>query len=332
MKRFIFCVLLLFVILYPAMTQSLNFTEFEGGFNTFAAAFANSLPFNALIGQQWSDAFIGSFFHLGAGATLGATTIPYEDIAPILTLFNITLPAELNFLSTYGVPIPAYSIDARLGIPVIPLDVGVKFGMLPSEVKTVLPDNLALDYFLIGADARYCLLKSNLLLPEISVGLGYSYLRGSFGISGLLGTNPQIGDVNGHTISLQDPSLNLNWETSVIDLKVQISKDILFITPFIGMGAAYGISTAGGGLESEVLLDGNPIQQADIIAINDAMGDAAPDLSTQGIAVSSAVNGWSARVFGGIGLNIFVIKLDIGAMLNLTSKAYGVMANLRIQL
>ena len=332
MKKFLIYVLLFLVIMLPAAAQSVNLTEFQAGFEGFATAFANTLPFNALIGQNWADAFIGSFPHLGVGATVGATTIPFEAVKPVFDLFSITLPPDLSFLMDLGVPVPAYTVDARLGIPFLPMDAGVKFGWLPEDIKTVLPANLSLDYLLAGVDVRYCLLKSNVLLPDISIGAGYSYLRGSFGISGLLGTNPEIANVAGHTISLTDPALNFNWETSVIDLKVQVSKNLLFVTPYIGAGASYGISSAGGGLESDVLFDGTALTQADIDLINTVLGAEAPDLSSQGITVSSENSGWSARIFGGIGLNIVIVHLDVGVMFNLTSLAYGGAINLRVQL
>jgi hypothetical protein len=319
------------VILLPLAAQT-SFTAFQAGFAEFSDAVANSLPFNALIGQQWSDAFIGSFPHLGVGVTIGATTLPYAAVKPVIDLFGITLPPEIAFLEDLGAPLPAYSIDARLGLPVIPMDIGVKFGMLPQEAKMFLPADLSLDYLLIGGDVRYALIKGNIVLPDVSIGAGYTYLKGTFGVDGLLGGAQDITNVDGHTISLSDPTLNFNWETSVIDLNAQASMNLLIFSPFIGAGAAFGKSTAGGGLASDVLFDGSPITQADIDQIKLALDDQAPDLSSQGIATSSAADGWAFRVFGGVGMNILVIRLDIAAMYNFTSNAFGASVNLRVQL
>jgi len=332
MKKSLKIALLLLVVMLP-LTAATSFADFETGFKGFSTAIANSLPFNTIIGQQWSDAFIGTFPHLGIGVSVGATTIPYDSVSPVFDLFSITLPADLSFVVDYGVPLPAYSIDARLGLPVLPMDIGFKFGLLPDDVKILLPDNLSLDYLLIGGDVRYALLKGKLFIPAVSIGAGYNYMRGSLGVNGLFGGVEQtIGEVAGHTISLSDPNLNFNWETSVIDLKIQASMNWLLITPFAGAGASYGTSNAGGGLSSNVLIDGSPITDADIAFINSALGSAAPDLTNQGIAVSSDSTGWAVRVFGGVGLNLTIIRLDAVAMFNLTSRAYGIAANLRMQL
>ena len=92
-------------------------------------------------------------------------------------------------------------------------------------------------------------LQDNGLSPGLSVGIGYTYMRGNVSIPGSLGSTTQInsvyiGDTTANLV-FSDPSLNFFWTTSVIDAKIQLSKTLFIITPYIGLGAAYGISNAG---------------------------------------------------------------------------------------
>jgi hypothetical protein len=330
MKKLVLLGLLAVLIALPAVAQDL--AQFETAFAAFATEAANSLPFNALIGQNWSTAFIGKFPHLGAGVTLGATTIPFAAATPVLDMLAISLPAEFDFLNDYGMPIPAYTIDARLGLPFLPMDAGVKFGYLPEEAQALLPAGITLDYMLAGGDVRFALLDGKGLKPAVSIGAGVSYLQGSFGLAGLFGADQTITDVAGANITLSDPSVAFNWQTTVIDLKAQLSKSLLILEPYVGAGTSYGTSSAGGGLESEVLYNGSPITQADIDAVNAALGENAPDLSNTGLLVASEAGGWALRAYAGVSLKLAIIYMDLNAMYNFTSGAYGASLNLRLQL
>ncbi|MBA7563834.1 hypothetical protein ES708_05495 [subsurface metagenome] len=136
-----------------------------------------------------------------------------------------------------------------------------------------------------------------------------------------------------------DPDLNFNWQSHVIDFKIQASKKLLVITPHVGLGLAYGTSSAGGGAEAEVLYsDGvggfnsiSPSQINAIIAAFTALGMTPPDLSANGLLVESDTKGWAMRAFGGLSLNLLMLKLDLSGMYNFTSGSLGVALNTRIQ-
>ena len=294
---------------------------------------ATSLPFNSTIGLTWSDAYIGQFPNFGLGVTIGATTIPFAATESIASSFGISMEDQFPaFLTQYGLPLPAYSIDARVGGFLIPFDIGFKIGYIPDETKALMPDSMSgLNYMLIGGDFRFALVQDKRVAPDVSIGLGLYHLDGSFSMPGLLGGNQEITNVGGHTISLSDPELYFYWNTWTVDAKAQVSKDILFITPYLGLGASYAWSEAGGGLESEVLYDGNPITQTDIDTINSILGDDAPDLSDTNIVVGSEVTGWAFRAFGGVSFNIFFLRVDVNALYNFISQSIGASVNVRLQ-
>jgi hypothetical protein len=329
-KLWILAVLLVLLGL-PATAQT--FDEFETAFAAFATGVANALPFNSMVGLGWSDAYIGQLPHFGVGVSLGFTTVPLEAMAAVETAFGINLAATLpDAVLQLGAPLPAAVVEARIGGLLLPFDAGIKIGFLPEPVKGLLPPELGADYLLVGADVRFPIVKGRGPLPEISVGGGYNYMKGSLALSGILGGPQTITDVAGHTVSLTDPALNFNWQASVIDLKAQASMSLFIVTPYLGAGASFGIAQAGGGLQSDVLFDGAPITQADIDLINTLLGEAAPDLSSTGILVGAASNGWSFRAFGGLSLNVLILKIDVMGMYNFTSGSLGGSVNLRVQL
>jgi hypothetical protein len=87
------------------------------------------------------------------------------------------------------------------------------------------------------------------------------------------------------------------------------------------LGTSVGLSAAGGGLFSKLQYsdDGGPytdVTQSDIDQIEQNFDDAGidvPDLDPEeGISIASDVDGWAFRAFGGVGFNIFVMRLDLG--------------------
>ncbi len=342
MKRlYVLTLILLVLLVAPLSAQLTNYEDFADGFVAFADSIAAELPFNTAIGLNWADAYIGNLPHFGFGVTLGVTLVPFDTFAEAMQPLGVDLQSAMgNELSGFGFPLPGAVLDARIGGLFLPFDIGFKIGYIPEEAKGFLPSNMNLDYLMVGGDIRYAILEEKGWLPDVSIGIGYTYMRGNVAISGIMGGDQDIAQVETGTgpvtLRLQDPDVYLNWEASTIDLKLQVSKNLLILTPFIGVGAAYGESTAGGGLQTDVLIGPgfNPISDAEIQQIKDyyaLIGEPVPDLSTKGIIVTSDAKGWAYRVFGGIGLNVFVLRLNLNGMYNLTSGALGASINGSIQ-
>ncbi len=227
MRKFL---LVIAVLLIAASAFAVDFATFQGGLNQFAQDLAKSAPFNTTTGLNWSSAYMGQFPHLGLGVTVGATTLPVSAITNMLTAFGMTqLPGELSTFAQIGLPLPAYTIDARIGGFGIPFDIGLKFGYLPPDMLQKLGVPVGVDYLLIGGDFRYGLLKDQGFIPAISVGIGFNYLKEGVSLTGFA-PSVSIANVGGHTLALSSPNLGLGWNTSLVELKAQVSKKILFIT------------------------------------------------------------------------------------------------------
>jgi len=342
MKKILLVAVLLAALTGAAWAQTIPFGALETSFQGFADGVANSLPISASIGLNWSHAYIGQFPHFGVGVTVGGMFLPYEIIEPIIAELGAgtTVPQELQ---TYGIPFPTIAVGARLGGFGLPFDVGFKFAVIPEDAKELFSSNITADYFLIGGDVRLPVVKGKGLIPTLSIGGGYTFIRGRIGITDVsTGETIDITSMmNGagysaatlYELIFTDPDLVFTWDTHTIEAKAQASWNALIFTPSIGIGAAYGISNAGGGLSSAMVYEEDNVPNSDLTDLQDAFayyGYPAPTAS--GFEVVSDANGWSFWVFGGTAINIFFIKVDLSAMYNFLNGDYGGSVNVRVQL
>jgi hypothetical protein len=181
------------------------------------------------------------------------------------------------------------------------------------------------------------------LVPTVSIGAGYTFLRGDVSIADVsAGQTIDISDVmqadgwDGaaqHDLVISDPDLTFNWDTHTIDAKVQASWNALIFTPSVGIGAAYGISNAGGGLSSSLSYVTDDVGVPTFADVQTAFSNLGyPVPTATGIEVISAANGWSFWVFGGTAINLFFVKIDLSAMYNFLNGDYGGSVNVRVQL
>ncbi len=338
MKRIAMILVIGVLAVAMAPAQSVDFTTFQADFQTFATAVAGTLASTAAgTGLAWTPAYIGQFPHLGLGVSVGAGLIPYAAVEPIFSMLGVTLPSSLSMLQTYGIPLPGATIDARIGGFILPFDIGLKFGYFPPQEQSLL-GSIQLNYLMAGGDVRLALLKDEGLMPALSVGVGYTYFQGSVGLPGVISGNTVLdvsqamnleGYPGTHLLTLSSPTLAFNWQSSVIEAKAQLSKKILILVPTIGVSAAYGISTAGGGLNSTLSYTG-PNSLATVQQVFQTLGYTLP--SATGIAVSAASNGWAFSAFGGLGISLLILDLDVSANYNILTGSLGGGVNVRIQI
>jgi hypothetical protein len=245
------------------------------------------------------------------------------------------VPSELE---TWGVPFPALAVDARIGGFGFPFDIGLKFGIIPEKAKDFISDNITADYLLAGGDIRIPVVKGRAIIPTVSIGAGYTYLRGTIGITNV-GPSETIDitavmaaagyTVGTHELTINSPDLAFSWQTHTISAKAQASWNLVVFTPHLGLGAAYGISTAGGGVFGSVSYTGSE----SLATVQQVFEDAGYVVPTAGsVEVSSGAGGFSAWVYGGTAINIFFIRVDVSAMYNFLSGSYGGAVNVRLQL
>ncbi|ORC33921.1 hypothetical protein B4O97_14775 [Marispirochaeta aestuarii] len=337
MKRLLTITTVLMLIMNFSLTaQTPDLDEFIATFEDFADDAAPSMPILADVGLRWSDSYIGGFPHFGVGTSLGFVVVPMDDIEGFFTNLGVTeVPKELKDLG--GLPVPATSVEARLGGLILPFDFGIKAGYIPEFAKDSFND-VSVDYKMFGFDMRYRVMKEGLLMPEISVGAGYTYLNGMVSTSvGETTTisdpdpDPTIGPNNNlGNLTFNSPDVVFGWRSNVIDAKVQISKSFLFILrPYIGFGVSYGVSEVGGGYDADVTTDtGNGVTIQDW---KNKYGSDFDDIDSDGATVYSEANGASFRAYLGTSVELLFAKLDLSGTYNPVSGAYGGQLNLRAQ-
>ncbi|TVQ27247.1 MAG: hypothetical protein EA383_03095 [Spirochaetaceae bacterium] len=324
-----------------------DFDAFTEGFQSFGEELAGALPHNTTIGQQWADAHIGQLLgfppRFGLGVSFGVTTVPqaaFDSAFAQLGLESQDLLSQLpESMQGTGLPLPGYTIDARVGGIILPFDVGVKIGVLEDADL----GDLELNYLLVGGDIRYRVLREGILLPKVSVGLGVNYSSFRLGVPGVLGDDVEIANVptgpsTSAELSFSDPNLFLEWETTVFDFTAQASKRLLIFQPFAGVGLSYSTSSVGGGVASQLLVDGtewDDLSSTDRQQIQDAL--AASDQGEFNITgnefgfLATQDGVFNTRVFGGLGLRLFMLNLDLGASYEFGSGSLGAQIGTRIQ-
>lgn len=317
-----------------AQTQ---FDTFAGALGTFSTSMASALALNASVGSTWSDAYVGGFPRFGVGAVVGSAFTGKGSVDPLFSALGQTAPA---YFSQLGVPIPAVGLSAKIGLPFLPIDVGVSGGYLPQELGDKLRSaaNVSLDYKNIAGQVRVALLKENILFPDISLGVGLSYQEGSVSTPIGAGTTTLVNNqsINGHTwnVSATDPDLSLGWKATNVDGTLQISKSLLILRPYAGLGYTMGSSEVSGGVNSSIVYtrDGSGSNYSTLASDITYAGGTPPTFTAAGYTYTSKASDPMFRLYGGLSFEILVLKFDTQVMYVPATKNLGATFMTRLQL
>ncbi|ULQ59815.1 hypothetical protein K7I13_00155 [Brucepastera parasyntrophica] len=290
MKKLLLILFIILITVSGLSAQSAVLDDFNDALNSFLGEINTALPDSAVVGGTWSNAYIGQLIgvppHFGIGIAAGITRFPVQALKDAIELTGADLPVDTLIL-------PNFAVEGRIGGIVLPFDLGFRFGMLP-EVKI---NKVSVKYLNFGADIRYAILKDRAVIPALSVGIGYYHTSGSVGYTfspselGIVGIPPQY---------TQDSELGIDFSSNVIEAKVQVSKNIVVITPYAGL--------------------------AGYVAFSDSNYTVANQKG------SNKETLYGARVFGGLSFNIAVVKIDLYGMYNFVSGNWGANAGLRVQI
>ena len=327
----VLAVLLIAGVIFSANAQvPADLKDLQEGVMDFSDNLAKALPFNASLGLNWSDAYIGKVFpsippHFGIGGSFGFTTLKLPMIKTLAGYFGYKLPFDMGRM-----PLPAYTGEGRLGGFFLPFDIGFKFGYLPPI--GLWGTNMNMKYLLTGADLRYALLDKP-ILPKISLGVGVNYMKS--GIGGKVGSGTSITYKDGsvdHTISLEHPEVNLEWKTVSLDFKAQLSKSFIIITPYLGVGASYAWSSAGYAVDADITDNGGAVDLTAIKGYLDDLGLKGVDINSNGISSMIKNKAFNARLFGGFAINLMVFRLDFTGLYSFRDGNLGASFGFRFQL
>ena len=202
------------------------YTTAKNGLNDFSDVMVDVLPNTQIQQNVWANAWIGKIFpkpRFGFGINTGVSKL---DITPLLST------ADALGVDTGDIPDtlvwPTITADVRLGGFILPFDVGFTVMSFDSNTIGALGDAIdpvTFDFFMIGGDVRYAILKGGNLRPKVSAGLGVYHTSGSFAIDD------------------DDAGAGLDFSSTSIVLNAQASIKLLFFVPFVGARLMFSSTT-----------------------------------------------------------------------------------------
>lgn len=277
--------------------ESRTFDDVVSGMNGFASSLEQSLP-NAMVQQNvYADAWIGKFFpsappHFGVGAEVGVSKLDLSSLKGVADMFGISaVPKTFIF--------PTFTANARIGGLILPFDVGLSF-MYIDLSKLRLVDGIGINYFNVGGDIRWAILKGDGAFPKLSVGGGFYYSKGNFSF-----------EKDGF-----DSSLDYCIKTAFFS--AQISKKFIFFTPYAGFRGIFSNSDIKWNWQ----------------VTSELAGDSgyAGALSASGKESSEFLGSFIPQVFGGFGIEISGMTANFGASWDFRNSIWSADVSIRFQL
>jgi hypothetical protein len=212
-------------------------------------------------------------------------------------------------MSTVGFPAVREMLDSfatngymnMAGVFVPPLYAQVRIGgfFVPFDIGVVasIPlyakpaDGVTTEQQTLGSDIRFALVRDGPKLPGISLGIAYTQT------TGYLLTGDSGSDIS-----------TIYWSGNVIEIKTQISKTFGAFTPYFGGGGSFTWTQAG----YDYAAAGMPPK-------------------TYGMKPDNFANGILFRMFGGVSIKLWMLRLDLGINVS-PPVAYGATVGIRFQL
>lgn len=283
MKK-IFSVLLilcLFSSIYAI--EPIDETVVQEGLNEFVTGLADSAPALTSMTNVWADAYVGQLIALppsiGLGGSAGVSKLDIRGIKKAAT--ELGIPGVDKLKDDFVLPV--VSVDAVLGGLLIPFDISGSYMKLKDPVG--ISDALQYRFDVVSAKLRVPLLKQNIILPNLALGVGFSRVSGDF------------------LVKLDETFLNATFKSDVFSADLQLSKSVIFLTPYIGARVLVS--------KSENTWEYN--YNVEDILKNDAKGTFVTDPEKMDI---------DYQLFAGTSFNILVIKLNVNVAYDIKTKLW----------
>ena len=271
------------------------------GLEDFSIQLFDVIPNVAMQQGVWPEAWIGKVFpsvppHFGVGISFGVARLPMEGLNNALSQLNAVAGSTGASLPSLGnnLVFPTLTADARVGGVFLPFDIGLSFMRLPNMTF----DNVTFDYLTIGGSLRYAVLQEKLLIPAVSVGMGFMYNKGFV------------------EVKVDDSAyVRSDFKTTSLFFEAQVSKKILFLVPFLGFRGVIANSTNSWEWVYNVAFEGYQVGQVEKGTVNRGFGDR-----------------FHPQIFGGIGFDVFMFHANLSASYDFVASIWGANLGLRFQM
>ena len=201
-----------------SMKTTSPYTTAVNGLNDFADIMVDVIPNSQIQQNVWANAWIGYILpkpNFGFGINTGVSKLDLTPLVKVADALGMSDSKDIPETLVW----PTVTADLRVGGFFFPFDIGFTAMSIDSNTISAVGnaiDPANFDFFMIGGDIRYAILKGGVLRPKLSVGLGAYYTKGNFGVE-------------------QDGSTaELDFDSTSIVLSTQASIKLLFFVPFVG--------------------------------------------------------------------------------------------------
>ncbi|MCR5612447.1 hypothetical protein [Treponema sp.] len=263
--------------------------------NNFSTQLNYVVPNAVTEHNVYSDAWIGKFvpslpMHFAIGIEGGVTKLDVSDLAKAAEMVTITgFPSSLVF--------PTIGLNAKLGGIFLPFDIGLSFFSMNTKDLSFLQNQIDLSFFTLGGNIRWAILQGKGFCPKWSIGAGYYYSKGSVGKAS------------------NDYSISTSYITHILVAETQISKTIIFVTPYVGFRAIFTKAETNWAWSAS--------------ASSAGIGGT---FSGAGKVTSEFMDSFIPQLYGGIGLKLALIQLDINGSWDFKNSVWSFGTSLRFKL
>ncbi len=268
------------------------------GMDDMSGNLLDAIPVSQSMQTVYAEAWIGKLvpgFHFGVGVNVSAAKLNVEPIKEVCQAMDVDtkdLPDNVVFPTICG--------DIRLGGIVFPFDIGFSFVKFDSSKYDSIASNIdpmTFDYFSVGGDVRYALLRGGILKPKVSVGAGYYFTKGNF------------------SISEDRADIDIGFDSSLFFLEAQASIKALCFVPFIGtklMVSKASFNWDADANWASILSDSDNNSN---LAIAQEWG-----LLPEHLGDSYSSTAFHPMIYGGLGLDMFILNLTVSGGYDFTSR------------
>lgn len=190
------------------------YTTATKGLNDFSDTLLDVIPNSQTQQNVWSEAWIGKLPHFGFGLNAGAAKLDISSLKNASEALGINVSGMRD-----NYALPTVTADVRIGGFLLPFDLGFTISSLDSSKIGSLDsaiDPAAFNFFTVGGDIRYALLRGRGIFPKLSVGGGFYYTDG------------------GVSVSDSTAKASMDFKSTTLFLSTQASVKLLCLVPFVG--------------------------------------------------------------------------------------------------
>ena len=324
-------------LLLSAASAFASTADIDKAFESLNGTLTEVVPETTIQLGVWSDAYIGKLFpsvppHFGAGVSAGGTFIETKAlsnaIGTIITEINshaAGATTDFNFTVPDQIPLPSASVHVRIGGFILPFDIGVYGAYFDLNTLKFEDFTGTVNYYTIGGDIRYAIMKGSTTLPKLSVGAGYIRTHLAFSMTGASTYSGTVGSTPASVTANADT--NTSFDLNTIFVQAQISKKFLILTPYAGVRAYVTSSKSHYDYSYSSTYEIGGVPQGNVPGGN---GSSSRDYGTD--AFNFDWNKIRPQLYAGLGLNLLFVNCTVGGSWNMRNNLLSANVNVCIKI